>query len=82
MVLDKMHNGKFVFKNTHEKNKQVEMAVHAKEAPEEFFFVNIMYKKTTALSPDPDNSSEDENTDKSTDDLSTVSESDSDSEKA
>ena len=47
MVLDTIYNGKFIFKNTHEDNKQVEMAVDAKEAPEEFFFVNIKYNKTT-----------------------------------
>ena len=41
MVLDKMHNGKFVFKNTHEDNRQVEMAVGHKDAPDEFFFVHI-----------------------------------------
>ena len=44
MVLDKISNGKFIFKNTYEDNKQVKIAVDADEAPEEFFFVNIQKK--------------------------------------
>ena len=39
-----MKNGKLFFKNTHEENKQIEMAVDAKEAPDEFFFVHIKFK--------------------------------------
>ena len=45
LVLDKIHNGKFVFKNTYVKDKQLEVAVDAIEAPEEFFFVHINYMK-------------------------------------
>ena len=46
MVLDKMQDGKFVFKNTHEDNKQVEIPVDHKHAPEEFFFVHIKFTPT------------------------------------
>ena len=38
MVLNKIADGKFVFKN-----KQIKMAVDAEEAPEEFFFLHIDY---------------------------------------
>ena len=67
MVLDKMENGNFIFKNTYSDDKQVEMAVDAEEAPDEFFFINIDYKKTIADLTDSDNSSEDEITDDLTD---------------
>ena len=43
MILDTISGGKFVFKNTYEENKQLEMAVDAEEAPEEFFFLHIKY---------------------------------------
>ena len=43
MVLDKIHDGKFVFKNTYEENKQVQMPLGHEDAPEEFFFVHIKY---------------------------------------
>ena len=41
MVLDKMYDGKLIFKNTYAEDKQVQMAVDAEEAPEEFFFLHI-----------------------------------------
>ena len=41
-----MQNRKFFFKNTNEKKNQVEMAVDAKQAPDEFFFVHIKCLKT------------------------------------
>ena len=43
MVLDKIHDNKFVFKNTYEENKQVRMPLDHEDAPEEFFFVHIKY---------------------------------------
>ena len=48
MVLDTIKpfdsHSEFVFKNTYEGKEQVEMAMHAEEAPTEFFFVHIRYK--------------------------------------
>ena len=43
MTLDTIVDGKFVFKNTCAKNKQLEMDVDAKEAPDEFFFLHIKF---------------------------------------
>ena len=45
MVLEKIADGEFVFKNPfkYAKNKQIKMAVDAEEAPEEFFFLHIDY---------------------------------------
>ena len=44
MVLNKIADGKFVFKN-----KQIKMAVDAEEAPEEFFFIHIKFKPSFSL---------------------------------
>ena len=41
MILDKIADGNFIFKNTYAENKQVQIAVDADEAPEEFFFIHI-----------------------------------------
>ena len=46
MVLDTTDNETFIFKNTYEKDKQVKIAMNDKDAPDEFFFVHIDYKKT------------------------------------
>ena len=43
MVLDKIFDGKFVFKNTYVENKQLKLAIDADEAPEDFFFLHINY---------------------------------------
>ena len=43
MTLDTITDGKFVFKKTYADNKQLEMAVDAVEAPEEFFFIHISF---------------------------------------
>ena len=44
MVLDTIENQTFVFKNTYEDKKQVEISMDDKDSPEEFFFVHINYK--------------------------------------
>ena len=36
----------FVFKNTYEDDKQVRIPMNHENAPDEFFFVHINYKKT------------------------------------
>ena len=46
MVLDTIKNDTFVFKNTYEEEKQVEIPMDHEDAPDEFFFVHINYKKT------------------------------------
>ena len=46
MVLDTIDDETFIFKNTYEKDKQVKIAMDDKDAPNEFFFVHIDYKKT------------------------------------
>ena len=46
MVLDTIENNEFVFKNTYEKDKQVRIRMDHDDAPTEFFFVHINYKKT------------------------------------
>ena len=43
MILDTVSDGKFIFKNTNEENKQVQMPLDHEDAPEEFFFVLIKY---------------------------------------
>ena len=46
MVLDTIENNTFVFKNTYEEEKQVKIPMDHDNAPDEFFFVHINYKKT------------------------------------
>ena len=46
MVLDTIENNSFVFKNTYEDETQVKIKMDDKNAPSEFFFVHIDYKKT------------------------------------
>ena len=43
MVLDTIENNTFVFKNTYEKEKQVEIPMDHDDAPDEFFFVHIKF---------------------------------------
>ena len=49
MILDTISDSKFLFKNTHAENKQVQIPVDADEAPEEFFFLHIKLLKTPSL---------------------------------
>ena len=51
MVLDKIDNETFIFKNTYEEDKPVEIPMNDKDAPREFFFVHINYKKTNSRKP-------------------------------
>ena len=51
MVLDKISNEKFIFKNTHSNNKQVEIAVDDETAPDVFYFVHISVKKSQLREP-------------------------------
>ena len=53
MVLDTMKKDedgltKFFFKNTYEEKKQVKIPIDHENAPDEFFFVHINYKKTNS----------------------------------
>ena len=41
MVLDRMRDGKFIFKNTYSAEKKFEIEVDHENAPDEFFFVYI-----------------------------------------
>ena len=58
MILDKIADDEFVFKNPFEyaKNKQIKMAVDAEEAPEEFFFVHIRKRNDDPVGRPPSES--------------------------
>ena len=43
MVLDKIENGNFIFKNTYAENKQVTIPV--KEGPLEFYYLHLELKE-------------------------------------
>ena len=51
MVLDKISNGKFIFKNTHSNNKQIEIDVDDETAPDVFYFVHISVKRSQLREP-------------------------------
>ena len=47
MILDTIVAGKFILKYTYAENTQLEMAVDAEVAPEDFFFLHIVLKPSS-----------------------------------